>query len=276
MDEPIGPGRGERACDQALSHLSGGGDLNSRPLRPELWPRELERWPADGTAGRAPALAGCDPQRWNAIAGWTRGHARSWRASDVRGMRSRCARTRFTRWSGASAGAVETSPRLRWRQLPARRDSPRRLQRPRSSGHDTRCRRCDLSQSEQVDVTYRTACRSPDSWRLPSPTIWHKVGDSGSALIHRRWEQPGSPDPLIRRLVRAVQRCPAEALAQVKRPEQCRWPSAIARWRPRRFPVAARKPAGRRTARYSAESVSVSLGALTVDTEHCGSGPARS
>lgn len=29
------PGRGERACEQALSVLSGGRDLNSRPLRPE-------------------------------------------------------------------------------------------------------------------------------------------------------------------------------------------------------------------------------------------------
>ena len=66
------PIRDERACDQALSHQSGGGDLNSRPLRPEVRPGELERCPADGTAGRAPVPAGCDPRRWNAIAGWTR------------------------------------------------------------------------------------------------------------------------------------------------------------------------------------------------------------
>jgi hypothetical protein len=35
MGEPTYLRRGERACDQALSHQSGGGDLNSRPLRPE-------------------------------------------------------------------------------------------------------------------------------------------------------------------------------------------------------------------------------------------------
>jgi len=117
---------------------------------------------------------------------------RNWRSAQFGGVRSRSAHTRFTRWSGASAGAVETSPRSRWRQLPARRDSPRRLQRLRPSGHDNRRRLCDLLQSEQVDVTYRTACRSPDSSRLPSPNDTAPgVGFGIRPSHHRRWEQPG-------------------------------------------------------------------------------------
>jgi hypothetical protein len=38
----------ERACEQALSYLSGGGDLNSRPLRPEVESADTQRTDLDG------------------------------------------------------------------------------------------------------------------------------------------------------------------------------------------------------------------------------------
>jgi hypothetical protein len=59
------PKRGERACDQALSVESGGRDLNSRPLRPEICPGEQGRTTANETAVQAAEEDG--GERWRAI-----------------------------------------------------------------------------------------------------------------------------------------------------------------------------------------------------------------
>jgi hypothetical protein len=63
----------ERARDQALSRQSGGGDLNSRPLRPEAWPVESGRPRADGCAGQIDGANGGGPRAPVGVAGQTRG-----------------------------------------------------------------------------------------------------------------------------------------------------------------------------------------------------------
>ena len=200
MGEPKLPVRGERACDQALSHQSGGGDLNSRPLRPEVRPGELERCPADG-----PQVV---PQSRQAAT-----HGGGMRSRGGRGTPGPQLAERSVWWGALPLcshplHSVERRLRRSRRNQPsvamapatgAVGISPRRLQRPRSSGHDNRRRLCDLLQSERVDVTFRTAWRSPDSLRLPSPNATAPgVGlgirpESPPAL-----EATGSPNLLIR------------------------------------------------------------------------------
>jgi hypothetical protein len=63
----------ERACEQALSHQSGRRDLNSRPLRPEACPGRRGRAGTDDAAGHPHIADGCDTQRSERFAGWTRG-----------------------------------------------------------------------------------------------------------------------------------------------------------------------------------------------------------
>jgi hypothetical protein len=71
-DEPTGPGRGERACEQPLSHQSGGGDLNSRPLRPEDESGDRRRTYPYGDAWSAGAPSMPERLRLAATARWTR------------------------------------------------------------------------------------------------------------------------------------------------------------------------------------------------------------
>jgi hypothetical protein len=63
----------ERACEQALSWVSGGGDLNSRPLRPEACPCGRARAETDNAAGQPHMSDGGDTQRSERFAGRTRG-----------------------------------------------------------------------------------------------------------------------------------------------------------------------------------------------------------
>jgi hypothetical protein len=62
----------ERACEQALSWLSGGGDLNSRPLRPEVESADTRRTDLDESAWSTGRADRCEQVRPKTTARWTR------------------------------------------------------------------------------------------------------------------------------------------------------------------------------------------------------------